>query len=126
MPENSRGIVVFAHGSGSSRHSPRNRYVADVLNEAGSARSLFDLLTPEEELDRANVFDIELLARRLLVDVTGWLRAQPSAACAASATSVPAPAPRRRCGRRPSPAPASPPSYPVAAAPTLPAPGSLP
>lgn len=73
IPENPTGIVVFAHGSGSSRHSPRNRYVADVLNRAGLATLLFDLLTPEEELDRANVFDIELLAGRL-VDVTAWLR----------------------------------------------------
>jgi len=81
-PENARGIVVFAHGSGSSRHSPRNRYVARVLNEAGLGTLLFDLLTPEEELNRANVFDISLLARRL-TEVTSWLRAQPSAAGAA-------------------------------------------
>ncbi|KAA1251369.1 phosphoribosyltransferase [Mycobacterium simiae] len=76
IPENPRGIVVFAHGSGSSRHSPRNRYVAQVLNGAGLATLLFDLLTPEEERNRANVFDIELLASRL-VDVTAWLGAQP-------------------------------------------------
>ena len=82
VPENPGGIVVFAHGSGSSRHSPRNRYVAKVLNEAGLGTLLFDLLTPEEELDRANVFDIGLLAGRL-VEVTGWLRAQPRAARAA-------------------------------------------
>ena len=49
IPEHPVGIVVFAHGSGSSRHSPRNRYVAEVLNEAGLATLLFDLLTPEEE-----------------------------------------------------------------------------
>ena len=66
-------VVLFVHGSGSSRHSPRNRYVAAVLNEAGLATLLFDLLTEHEELDRANVFDIELLAGRLL-DVTDWLR----------------------------------------------------
>jgi putative phosphoribosyl transferase len=71
--------VVFAHGSGSSRHSPRNRYVAAVLNQAGLGTLLFDLLTPYEEHDRANVFDIDLLARRL-VDVTHWLRLQPDAA----------------------------------------------
>ena len=53
---------MFAHGSGSSRHSPRNRYVAGVLNAAGLGTLLFDLLTADEELDRANVFDIELLA----------------------------------------------------------------
>lgn len=79
IPENPRGVVVFAHGSGSSRHSPRNRYVAEVLNEAGLATLLFDLLTPEEERNRANVFDIELLASRL-VDVTAWLAAQPDTA----------------------------------------------
>src|SRR5712692_8214643 len=79
VPEGAPGIVVFAHGSGSSRHSLRNRYVAGVLSEAGLGTLLFDLLTPEEELDRANVFDIGLLARRL-VQVTGWLRAQPRAA----------------------------------------------
>jgi putative phosphoribosyl transferase len=82
VPENAPGIVVFAHGSGSSRHSPRNRYVAGVLNEAGLGTLLFDLLTPEEEADRANVFDIGLLAGRL-AEVTGWLRAQPRAAHAA-------------------------------------------
>jgi len=82
MPEGSGGIVVFAHGSGSSRHSPRNRYVAGVLNDAGLSTLLFDLLTPEEERDRANVFDIGLLAGRL-AEVTGWLRAQPQAASAA-------------------------------------------
>jgi putative phosphoribosyl transferase len=79
VPENAPQIVVFAHGSGSSRHSPRNRHVADVLNAAGLGTLLFDLLTPEEELDRANVFDIGLLAGRL-AGVTSWLRAQPPAA----------------------------------------------
>ncbi|GAY16826.1 hypothetical protein MSZK_35520 [Mycobacterium sp. shizuoka-1] len=79
VPEVPRGIVVFAHGSGSSRHSPRNRYVADVLVSAGLATLLFDLLTPAEESDRANVFDIELLARRL-IGVTVWLRSQPDTA----------------------------------------------
>jgi putative phosphoribosyl transferase len=82
VPDNPRGIVVFAHGSGSSRHSPRNRHVAGILNDAGLGTLLFDLLTPEEELHRANVFGIGLLARRL-ADVTGWLRAQPGAAPAA-------------------------------------------
>jgi putative phosphoribosyl transferase len=79
IPEHPTGIVVFAHGSGSSRHSPRNRYVAEVLNKAGLATLLFDLLTPGEERNRANVFDIGLLARRL-VDVTAWLAGQPDAA----------------------------------------------
>jgi putative phosphoribosyl transferase len=82
VPGQARGIVVFAHGSGSSRHSPRNRYVASVLNEAGLGTLLFDLLTPEEERDRANVFDIELLAGRL-IEVTRWLATQPRVAQAA-------------------------------------------
>ncbi len=79
IPEHPKGVVAFAHGSGSSRHSPRNRYVAEVLNNAGFATVLFDLLTPDEERNRANVFDIGLLARRL-VDVTGWLAGQPDTA----------------------------------------------
>lgn len=76
VPEHPAGIVVFAHGSGSSSHSPRNRYVANVLNAAGLATLLCDLLTPDEERSRATVFDIGLLTHRL-VDVTGWLAAQP-------------------------------------------------
>lgn len=71
-----RGVVAFAHGSGSSRLSPRNRQVARALNEAGFATLLLDLLTPREEIDRANVFDIRLLAQRL-VAATYWLRRQP-------------------------------------------------
>ena len=78
IPEKCAGLVVFAHGSGSSRHSPRNRFVAGVLNSAGLGTLLFDLLTPDEEFDRAAVFDIELLAERLGV-VTQWLDAQPEA-----------------------------------------------
>ena len=76
IPENPRGIVAFAHGSGSSRLSPRNRQVAQALNDDGFATLLFDLLTPEEEHDRANVFDIPLLGRRLAA-ATGWLRHRP-------------------------------------------------
>lgn len=76
LPDHARGVVLFAHGSGSSRHSPRNQSVADVLNRAGLATLLFDLLTPAEALDRANVFDIDLLARRLLAG-TRWIAAQP-------------------------------------------------
>jgi len=79
IPERPTGIVVFAHGSGSSRHSPRNRYVAEVLNRAGLATLLFDLLTPHEERNRDNVFNIQLLARRL-VEVTHWLADQPDTA----------------------------------------------
>jgi len=66
LPATPHGIVAFAHGSGSSRQSPRNRAVARALNDAGLATLLFDLLTPAEEADRANVFDIGLLATRLL------------------------------------------------------------
>ena len=76
LPVGSRAVVAFAHGSGSSRHSPRNRFVADVLNRAGLGTLLFDLLTRDEEVDRRNVFDVELLARRLR-GVTRWLRSQP-------------------------------------------------
>jgi putative phosphoribosyl transferase len=76
VPHGATGMVVFVHGSGSSRHSPRNRAVAAALGTTGLGTLLFDLLTPEEELDRSNVFDIELLAARL-VAVTRWLRGQP-------------------------------------------------
>ncbi|MBK9180989.1 MAG: dienelactone hydrolase family protein [Acidimicrobiales bacterium] len=79
VPQAAAGVVVFAHGSGSSRHSPRNRYVAAVLQEAGLGTLLFDLLTAEEERDRANVFDIDLLGRRL-AEVRAWLRTQPETA----------------------------------------------
>jgi len=75
VPDAATGVVIFAHGSGSSRHSPRNRAVAKALNRAGLATLLFDLLEPAEEADRSNVFDIELLAERLL-DVTHWLHSQ--------------------------------------------------
>jgi putative phosphoribosyl transferase len=79
LPEPATAVVLFAHGSGSSRHSPRNQFVADVLYRAGLGTLLLDLLTPEEELDRANVFDIELLASRLTA-ATRWLRGRPDAA----------------------------------------------
>ena len=75
VPPGAAGVVVFAHGSGSSRHSPRNRYVAEVLQDEGLATLLFDLLTPDEEVDRHRVFDVELLGRRL-VTVTEWLAAE--------------------------------------------------
>ncbi|GAB2652084.1 dienelactone hydrolase family protein [Kribbella swartbergensis] len=65
VPSPASGLVIFAHGSDSSRHSPRNRYVAQVLDNAGLATLLFDLLTAEEAADRRNVFDIPLLADRL-------------------------------------------------------------
>jgi len=72
VPEHARGVVVFAHGSGSSRLSPRNRAVARALGEAGFATVLLDLLTAAEEGDRARVFDIPLLAARLAA-ARSWL-----------------------------------------------------
>lgn len=73
IPPHAKGVVVFAHGSGSSRLSPRNRAVAQVLKQAGLGTLLFDLLTEHEARDRSNVFDVELLGGRL-VAVTDWLR----------------------------------------------------
>ena len=78
LPAEALGMVVFAHGSGSSRHSPRNRFVARVLNRVGLATLLFDLLTPEEEVQRSNVFDVALLGGRL-GKVTDWLAQLPEA-----------------------------------------------
>jgi putative phosphoribosyl transferase len=79
VPEGASGIVVFAHGSGSSRHSPRNRSVAQVLNRAGCGTLLFDLLTLDEERRRENVFDVALLGARLRAAVE-WLRLDPALA----------------------------------------------
>ena len=76
LPEAAPCVVLFAHGSGSSRNSPRNLAVARVLNEAGLGTLLFDLLTEAEATERGNVFDVGLLARRLL-GATAWLTAQP-------------------------------------------------
>ena len=75
LPAGAKGIVLFAHGSGSSRFSSRNRNVASLLQRAGMATLLFDLLEEEESADRANVFDIELLARRLQA-ATEWVARQ--------------------------------------------------
>lgn len=72
LPVPCEGVVVFAHGSGSSRHSPRNRLVASLLQSAGLGTLLLDLLTPSEEIARENVFDVVLLARRLTA-ATQWL-----------------------------------------------------
>lgn len=81
IPAYARGVVLFAHGSGSSRHSPRNRYVAEILRQAKLATLLLDLLTVEEEtLDRytrQRRFDIGLLAKRLIY-ATDWLHHNPS------------------------------------------------
>lgn len=74
-PSDPKGGVLFAHGTGSGRLSPRNSYVAEKLREAGLATLLLDLLTPEEERDRRNVFDIDLLASRLL-QATDWIEEQ--------------------------------------------------
>lgn len=76
MPENPKGIVIFAHGSGSSRLSPRNTYVANVMQEAGLGTLLFDLLTKDEDRLYENRFDIDLLAQRL-AGVTRWLMERP-------------------------------------------------
>ena len=73
VPEFAKGIIVFAHGSGSSRHSTRNKYVARILHEAGFATLLFDLLTIQEDQNSAARFDIELLTDRL-IKVTDWLK----------------------------------------------------
>src|SRR5216683_7044454 len=80
LPADALGLVLFAHGSGSSRHSPRNQYVARVLREAGVGTLLFDLLTPEEEQAEAQTrhlrFDIPFLAERLRT-ATGWVLDNP-------------------------------------------------
>jgi hypothetical protein len=82
IPPGANGVAVFAHGSGSSRHSPRNQFVARVIRESGNGTLLFDLLTAEEEIEdnvtRSLRFDIGLLASRL-AEVTRWLVAQPAA-----------------------------------------------
>jgi putative phosphoribosyl transferase len=75
IPEQASGMIIFAHGSGSGRKSPRNNHVARALQQDGFATLLLDLLTPDEELDRANVFDIALLAARLSM-AARWVRAQ--------------------------------------------------
>lgn len=79
VPADARGLVIFAHGSGSSRFSPRNRMVSEALNRHGFATVLFDLLTAEEAADRANVFDIPLLGDRV-AEAVRWACAEESAA----------------------------------------------
>ncbi|WP_395748493.1 dienelactone hydrolase family protein [Prosthecobacter sp.] len=80
LPADAPGVVIFVHGSGSSRHSPRNQYVAQMMREAGLGTLLFDLLTPAEEQQDARTsglrFEIDTLAQRL-VSVTRWLEQQP-------------------------------------------------
>lgn len=75
IPEGAQGVIIFSHGSGSSRHSPRNRYVAGRLHQEKMATLLFDLLTEEEDEFRKNRFDIELLTTRLQ-KVTHWISQQ--------------------------------------------------
>jgi putative phosphoribosyl transferase len=81
LPQEAKALVIFVHGSGSSRFSPRNQYVAKEFNKAGMGTLLFDLLTPgeeeEDELTAQYRFDIALLSRRL-IGVTEWLRNDPS------------------------------------------------
>lgn len=77
IPEGAQGVILFAHGSGSGRMSPRNQYVARVLRENGLGTLLIDLLEDREADDRAKVFDIDLLANRLL-EATDWLLGEPS------------------------------------------------
>ncbi|MEW6544756.1 MAG: alpha/beta hydrolase [Nitrospirota bacterium] len=77
VPEKAGGVVLFAHGSGSGRMSPRNRFVAERLQSGGLATLLIDLLTEEEAEDRRKVFDIDLLTDRLLA-AAEWLAANPS------------------------------------------------
>jgi pimeloyl-ACP methyl ester carboxylesterase len=79
VPEHARGIVLFAHGSGSSRRSPRNQFVARVLREAGLGTLLFDLLTQREDAVYETRFNIDLLAQRLSA-ATAWMTQQPVAA----------------------------------------------
>ena len=77
LPPSAKGVVLFAHGSGSSRFSPRNTYVAEVLQQHGIGTLLFDLLTREEDQDYETRFDIALLTRRLLA-ATAWLQSNPN------------------------------------------------
>ncbi|GAO35503.1 DeoR family transcriptional regulator [Sulfuricella sp. T08] len=77
LPDNAIGVVLFAHGSGSSRLSPRNNYVARVLRDAGLGTLLIDLLTQHEDTDYATRFDIPLLTQRLLA-ATRWLQSEPA------------------------------------------------
>ena len=81
IPPGANGVVIFAHGSGSSRHSPRNQFVARAIRESGNGTLLFDLLTSDEEAEDERTghlrFDIELLAERL-VEATRWVIAQPA------------------------------------------------
>lgn len=78
IPQNAKGIVLFAHGSGSSRLSPRNQFVAQTLNASGIGSLLFDLLTPREDTNYENRFNINLLTQRLIM-ATRWIQEYPQA-----------------------------------------------
>ncbi len=95
------GLVIFAHGSGSSRLSPRNQFVARQLHARGLATLLFDLLTDEEARDRRNVFDIPLLALRLRWRALEWQQTRPKSQRLPAGSSAPAPVRRRRWWLRP-------------------------
>jgi len=94
IPDKASGIVLFAHGSGSSRHSPRNNYVAAVLRQCGLATLLMDLLTLKEEQIYEMRFDIDLLAERLQ-SASNWLLTQPERKTCPSAFRR-----QHRCGGR--------------------------
>ncbi len=105
LPKGANGLVLFAHGSGSSRHSPRNRYVAQVLQSQGIATLLIDLLTrSEESIDQYSGelrFDIPFLAKRL-IGATNWIMSSPDTKDLEWAISEPVPGPARRSWRLPS------------------------
>ena len=108
LPTGASAVVVFAHGSGSGRFSPRNQYVAQVLQKAGLATLLLDLLEEDEADDRSKVFDIALLAGRFRPRRTGWRASRkPKSFGWAILGPVPAPGPHsgRRRHRRNPPAP---------------------
>ena len=98
LATSTKGIIIFAHGSGSSRLSTRNQFVADILQQAGFSTFLFDLLTKDEEhidiYTREFRFNIPLLAERL-VEVTQWIRTREDFQCYPSGILVQAPVPQR-------------------------------
>jgi hypothetical protein len=118
VPSVPAGLVIFAHGSGSSRLGVRNRHAADLLGQLGFATLLFDLLTEAEGNDRRNVFDISLLAAGV-VEAIDWAGADPGTLSFLSASSERAPAPRRRLSRPPHGPRRSRRSFCAAADPTL-------
>ena len=120
-PPHATGVVVFSHGSGSSRLSSRNRAVTQLLQAAGLATLLFDLLSPAENQTYATRFDIVLLTRRLL-GVAHWMTQQPTLAGLRVGFSGPAPRPLRRLARRPNWAVRLGPSFRAAVGPTWPCP----